>query len=576
MFKIKWLALLLFTGYTFSASAQTTLFEQSKGTRTATYFEVIDFYKALDAKSKKVQMITKGPTDAGYPLHVVMVDNEGVFDPAAWHKKGKVVIMVNNGIHPGEPDGIDASQMLVRDFVNGKFNLPDNVALAFIPVYNIGGFLNRQQLTRISQDGPEEYGFRGNAQNYDLNRDFTKGDTKNSRSWVDIFHWLNPDIMIDNHVSDGADFQYVITLISTQYDKLGGGLGKWMKEEFDPGVYSKMKERGQEMYPYVAVMGTDPSVGFGMFYDSPRYSTGFAALFGTVAYMPETHMLKPYKDRVYATFDLMQVIIGEAGKKGSALKQARQKAMQEKLTQTVFPLSWRMDRSQYKMLTFRGYETGRKESGVSNLPVLFFDRTKPYAKEIKHYEVYLPDNPVEKPKAYVIPQGWWKVIELLELNRIKMERLPKDTFIDVTVYQIESLSSMPTAYEGHHRNSQVKVKAVTEKAQFLKGDYLIYTNQPGNRFLVEMLEPTGDDSYFSWNFFDPILQRKEGYTTYRWNDQAVDFLNKNAGVKKIFDEKMQTDSAFAKNLNQQLNFIFINSPYYEKAYMRYPVYRIER
>ncbi|HRP45272.1 MAG TPA: hypothetical protein PLU27_10920, partial [Ginsengibacter sp.] len=195
--------------------------------------------------------------------------------------------------------------------------------------------------------------------------------------------------------------------------------------------------------------------------------------------------------------------------------------------------------------------------------------------EIKHYETYLPLNIVKKPRAYIIPQGWWKVIELLRLNQIKMERLPKDTQIAVTVYHIESLNSMPNAYEGHHRNSQVKVKTSQEKAQFLKGDYVIQTNQPGNRFLVEMLEPTGDDSYFSWNFFDPVLQRKEGYTQYRWNDQAVEFLRNNPDIKERFDEKMRNDSAFAKNLGQQLNFIFINSPYYEKAYMRYPVYRIE-
>ncbi len=575
MNRVKFPLLLFFIGLFTTASAQKTVFELSNGKKTATYFQVIDFYKGLTRQSSKIKMVEKGLTDAGYPLHVVMIDNEGVFDPVKWHQQKKVVIMINNGIHPGEPDGIDASMMLVRDFAAGKFKLPGNVALAFIPVYNIGGFLNRQQLTRISQDGPEEYGFRGNAQNYDLNRDFTKGDTRNSRSWAEIFHWLNPDIMIDNHVSDGADYQYVITLISTQYDKLGGSLGEWMRNQFDPGVYEKMKERGQEMYPYVAVEGSDPSVGFGMFYDSPRYSTGYAALFGTIAYMPETHMLKPYKDRVYATFDLMQVIIGEAARKGNDLIRERQKALQDKLTQTEFPLGWRMDRSQYKMLTFRGYEAGRKESGVSPLPVLFFDRTKPFSKEIKHYETYLPLNIIKKPRAYIIPQGWWKVIELLRLNQIKMERLPKDTQIAVTVYHIESLSSMPNAYEGHHRNSQVKVKAGQEKAQFLKGDYVIQTNQPGNRFLVEMLEPTGDDSYFSWNFFDPILQRKEGYTQYRWNDQAVEFLRNNPEVKERFDEKMRTDSVFSKNLGQQLNFIFINSPYYEKAYMRYPVYRVE-
>ena len=84
-----------------------------------------------------------GPTDAGYPLHVVLISNDGNFDPGGWHKQNKVVILIINGIHPGEPDGIDASMMLVRDIANNKIKLPGNVAIALIPVYNIGGALNR-------------------------------------------------------------------------------------------------------------------------------------------------------------------------------------------------------------------------------------------------------------------------------------------------------------------------------------------------------------------------------------------------------------------------------------------------
>jgi hypothetical protein len=31
--------------------------------------------------------------------------------------------------------------------------------------------LNRNSTSRTNQNGPEEYGFRGNARNFDLNRD---------------------------------------------------------------------------------------------------------------------------------------------------------------------------------------------------------------------------------------------------------------------------------------------------------------------------------------------------------------------------------------------------------------------
>ncbi|HCT22999.1 MAG TPA: hypothetical protein DIW54_06560, partial [Chitinophagaceae bacterium] len=109
---------------------------------------------------------------------------------------------------------------------------------------------------------------------------------------------------------------------------------------------------------------------------------------------------------------------------------------------------------------------------------------------------------------------------------------------------------------------------------FLKGDYLIPTGQRADRFLVEVLEPTMDDSYFSWNFFDAILQQKEGYSAYRWEDVAAEWLNKNPNLRKQLEEKKLADPKFAANANAQLDFVYKNSPYYEPAHLRYPVYRL--
>ena len=86
--------------------------------------------------------------------------------------------MINNGIHPGEPDGIDATMMLMRDLATQKVKAPKNIVIAAIAAYNVSGMLNRGSYSRANQNGPEEYGFRGNARNYDLNRDFIKADTK--------------------------------------------------------------------------------------------------------------------------------------------------------------------------------------------------------------------------------------------------------------------------------------------------------------------------------------------------------------------------------------------------------------
>ena len=558
-----------------SSFAQQTRFEKSNGTETPTYFETINFYKALDKFSDNISMKEGTISDAGYPLHIVLVSADKSFDPAAWHKKNKVVIMINNGIHPGEPDGIDASMMLVRDIKDKKIMLPDNVVLAVIPVYNIGGALNRNSTTRVNQNGPVEFGFRGNSQNLDLNRDFTKNDSKEAKAFAKFFHWLNPDIFIDNHVSDGADYQHTMTLITTQYEKLGATAGTWLRNVFEPQIYAGMKEKKWDLIPYVEFDGADFNKGITMFYETPRYSSGYAALFGTFSFIPETHMLKPYKERVLSTLDLMATFINKAAANASELLAVRKRAAAEMLVQKQFPLKWTIDKTKNSSINFKGYEQDTAVSEATGLNKMFYNRNKPYSRDVKFFNYFKPENIVEKPKAYIIPAGWNDVVERLELNGIKTRKLLNDSSMSVSFYRIDEYKSRPTPYEKHHGNYAVKTTKFSESTNFLKGDYIIDLNQPGNRYIVEMLEPTGDDSFFAWNFFDAILQQKEGYSDYRWEDIAADVIKKDPTLQQKLIAKKTAEPEFAKNAGAILNYIYKNSVYYEKAHMRYPIYRVE-
>jgi hypothetical protein len=562
-------------GLCLSAFAQQTPFEKSNGKESATYFQAIEFYKKLDGSSSKILMKEVGITDANYPLHVVFVSNDGKFDPAVWHKQNKVLILINNGIHPGEPDGIDASMMLVRDIAINKVKLPDNIVLAVIPVYNIGGCLNRNSYSRANQNGPVAYGFRGNSQNLDLNRDFTKNDSKEAKSFAKLFHSLDPDILIDNHVSDGADYLHVMTLLTTQYDKLGGELGQWLKSSFEPALYKGMTRKGWDMVPYVNFEEEDPTTGMFAFYDPPRYSSGYAALFHTIGFVPETHMLKPFADRVRSTYSFMQTVIEEGAQKAKELITQRNKAKQESINASELPLSWKQDSSKFSMITFKGYEKAYKVSDVTGLQRMYYDRSKPFTKQIKYYDVFNPQGIIKKPKAYIIPHGWGTVAELLKLNNIIIKQLSNDTTIEVEAYHIDDYKSFPKPYEKHHKNYGVKVSSSIRQIKFLKGDYIIQLGQLNDRYIVEMLEPTGDDSFFAWNFFDAILQQKEGYSDYRWEDIASDIINKNPDLKKRLEDRKTTDTAFAHNSSAQLYFVYLNSPYYEPAHLRYPVFRVQ-
>jgi hypothetical protein len=524
--------------------------------------------------SPAVTIREMGMSDGGYPYHVVLYSKDGTADPAIWHRRHKVVLMINNGIHPGEPDGVDASMLLLRDLVAGKITLPDNVALAVIPLYNIGGALNRGSFSRVNQNGPESYGFRGNAQNLDLNRDFTKCDSRNARSFAQIFHWIDPEILVDNHVSDGADYQYTMTLLATQWNKLGGELGSFLHDTFQPALFAGMEKTGWQMTPYVEFEAGNPDRGWNGFYDEPRYSTGYAALFHTIAFMPETHMLKPFKDRVLSDYALMRTMIAQASLYAGELIGRRRRDIAADRDSARLSLDWKVDTTRWDEITFKGYQTGTKTSGVTGMPRMFYDHDRPFEKKVRFYDYFTADASTSTPVAYIIPQGWHEVIDLLALNGVRMRRLTRDSTASVEVYHIGDYKSYPRAYEKHHKNTGIKVVADREEIHFLKGDVVIPTDQPARRFLVEMLEPTGEDSYFAWNFFDAILQQKEGYSAYRWEDVAEVWLKDHPDVRQQLEEKKRSDSAFAGSAAQQLSFVYRHSPWYEPAHLRYPVYRV--
>jgi len=565
------------SGFWVEAFAQSlsTPYELSGGRESATWFEAIDFYRQLDRKFPNIDLQKAGPTDVIQPLHVVYFSKDGNFDIAEWKRKNKIVILINNGIHPGEPDGIDASMMLMRDVSTGKLDVPENVVLAVIPVFNIGGALNRGSTSRANQNGPKEYGFRGNAQNLDLNRDFIKLDAKETQTLVQLFHTLDPDVFIDNHVSNGADYQHIMTLLSVNPAKQGDHMGDYLQKRFEPAIYKGMKQKGYDLVPYVNHWGNTPEKGWQQFYEPPRFASGFAALFGTFAFVPETHMLKPYIQRVEATYALMETFVEYAAKNADAIKDARRKERNALQQKTAFTIDWKVDTDRFTEIAFKGYEGKYKPSNVSGMPRLFYDRSKPYEKQVPFYNKFSATVSATAPKAYVIQQGWHRVIDRLKMNGVVMHQLEKDSSVQLTVYRITNYETTNKPYEGHYLHKKVSYTRHSERPKLLKGDYIISTRQKARRYLVETLEPNAPDAFFAWGFFDAILQQKEGYSDYVFEDAAADLLAKDIELKQEFEAKKKSDTSFAKDGAAQLDFIYKNSPYYEPVNNRYPVFRIE-
>ncbi len=552
-----------------------TFYEASNGTETATYPETIDFYIKLAKDFPEINIQTIGETDSGYPLHMVTYNPDGDFNFERLREK-KAIILINNGIHPGESDGIDATMLLYRDLATKKLPHPKNTVLVTIPIYNIGGALNRNSNTRANQNGPKEYGFRGNALNYDLNRDFVKMDTKNAKTFSQIFHLVQPDVFVDNHVSNGADYQYTLTHLFTQHNKLGGKLGVYLEKEFKPQVEKSLEQKDWDITPYVNVFNRPPELGFSQFMDYPRYSTGYTALWNTLGLMVETHMLKPYKQRVEGTYEFMESVMDVVEKEYETIRKLRKQTFEENLVLDQYPFNWQLDTTQYSQLNFKGYEAEQLTSEVTGLERLKYDKDRPFTRETVYYNHYFPQDTVIVPAAYVIPQSWQSVMERLVPNEIEYFILEKDTSLLVESYHILDFDTRKNPYEGHYSHSNVQLKKNNLNINFQAGDYIVPTSQPGIRYLLETLEPQGPDSFFNWNFFDMILQQKEGFSPYVFEDIALDILKKDSTLRGNFLLKKELDEEFAKDWYAQLDWVYQRSKYREKAYMRYPVYRIPK
>lgn len=544
---------------------------------TYTYQEATAIYQQLAEQYDMANMIQVGESDAGKPIHLFTISKDGNFDFKSIREKERGVLLINNAIHPGEPCGVDASVKLANDLLtNATYaKLLENNVICIIPFYNVGGGLNRSCCSRTNQNGPKEYGFRVNVQNRDLNRDFIKCDTKNARAFIKAYHTCKPDVFIDTHTTNGADFQYTMSLLATQPDKLQVDLKHFMRQQMLPSLYKKMKEQEKEIIPYVYLYNKIPDNGIKDYLETPRYSTGYTTLFNTLGFVTEALKYKPYEDRVEHTYAFLISTLEWMGENNAVMRATRKKANQSVIDQRTFELGWYLDTASFSPLEFKGYEIEYIDSEFGEgEKLMIYNHNKPYTKEINYYHRYTSTYEVDKPIAYIIPQAYEAVIDRFKWNQIEMNRLKNDTVIDAEVYFIKSYKTVKQPYEGHYLHYSVQLEKKSKAMQYYKGDYVVYVNQTSNRYIVETLEPQGMDSFFAWNFFDGILQQKEWYSPFSFEPTAIELLKNDKNLKKAFEAKKKEDEAFAKSRQQQLYYIYTRSPYYEDSHNLYPVGRL--
>ena len=207
-----------------------TFYEMSGYKATPRYAETVEYCVRLAAVSPQIHYTAFGISPQGRPLPLLILDKEGRKTAEEVRGSDNVVFLIQAGIHSGEIDGKDAGLMLVRDIaVSGRLpHLLDHVTILFIPIFNVDGHERFGAYNRANQNGPEEMGWRVTAQNLNLNRDYLKADTPEMQSWLKLYNRWLPEFFADCHVTDGADYQYVLTYKIEQHGILDRRIIRWI------------------------------------------------------------------------------------------------------------------------------------------------------------------------------------------------------------------------------------------------------------------------------------------------------------------------------------------------------------
>lgn len=552
---------------------------------TARYDETMAYCRRLAAASEFIHLETIGRSPEGREIVAVIVSLDKAFTPEAAQAGGKEILLVNACIHPGECEGKDAGLALIRDLIiRGQYKtngLLDHAILLFVPIHGVDGHERFGPYNRINQNGPAEMGWRATAQNYNLNRDWVKADAPEMRAMLGFYtRWL-PDLFIDVHTTDGADYQYDITYSLENFANQHPAIVAWQREAFDGSIFPALKAMGHKLSPYIVL--NDPAQPLSGFNEGPaaaRFSTGYGALRNRAVLLLETHMLKDYHNRVTATYDLVMQTLAYFSKSPGKLRQAAQAADRETVelgraydAARRVPLSFKQGAG-HVPFEFLGYECQRELSAVSGAMMIHYDPAKPVTFTVPLFNEVLTDREVCPPLGYLVPAAWTTIFDRLTLHGIKYQTLTQPLTQDVETYHFEHAEWQPHPFENHHLIKEVKFRSERHRMTFPAGSAVVYLDQSAAKVAIQLLEPDAPDSLLRWGYLDSIFEEKEYADERVMEVMARDMMAKDPALKAEFESKVQADPSFAGSPAERLDFFYQRTPYYDGRLNIYPVGRI--
>lgn len=556
--------------------------ERTRFVETSRYPETIAYCKKLQKASPWIRFTSFGKSPQGRDLPLLIASKNKRFEPAEARRSKMPVVLVINGIHPGEIAGKEASLALLRDIAvtKEKASLLDGVILLVVPIFSVDGHERFSPYNRINQNGPKEMGWRGTAQNLNLNRDWMKSDQPEMRAMLKLYtSWL-PDFVIDNHVTDGADYQYDVTYIMDDHPRVAEPVRRYMKQYFEPYLETVLREKGHIPASYFELKNpNDLMDGIIAPPLSPRFSDGYGSLQNRPTVVVETHMLKSFEIRIKAHYNLMAAALEKFNLEPEVLRQAVRAADAQSITlgakynpDAAYPISVELT-DDSEQLVFKGIEYTRELSPISGAMAVTYGE-KPVDFTIPFLHTVVADRTVAPPLGYVVPPEWDVVLDRLELHGIEYGRLKKPITGKFETYRFAEVSFSQTPYESRQM-ARYRVNPVTEERTLPEGSAVVWLNQRTNRVILGLLEPDSPDSLVAWGLLNPIFEEKEYAEDYILVKVASRMVARDTNLRIEFEKRLENPD-FAANPAARLRFFYDASPYRDHWKDAYPIVRITK
>ena len=556
----------------------------------------MSWLKKLAAASPLLTMVSIGKSVEGRDIYMMIASTEKNTTAAALKKSGKPILLAQAGIHSGEIDGKDAGMMLLRDIAFGnKKTLLDKVNFLFIPIFNVDAHEHSSPYNRPNQRGPQNQGWRTNAQNLNLNRDYAKIDTREIRSVIQVMNEYDPVLYMDIHVTDGVDYQYDITFGGLGLQGNSPGIAQWLETTYKPAADKDLTANGHIPGQLLTALNDiDFSKGNVLTAGGPRFSDSYGNMRHMASILVENHSLKPFKQRVLGTYVLLESTLKLLATQGKTLKEITEKDKAIRLAKV--PMAWKIPQMDGMVnferaanvkisvaatappdsLNLLGIASRILKSPVTNADYVEW-LGKPVTMTIVNYKGTEPTDFITRPKGYWIPPSCDDVIARLKLHGIKMEIINAPREVAVEMYRITKYiygddNHQLETFEGHMQVSGT-TKTETRKQLFPTGSAYISTNQPLGHLAMLLLEPVSKDSYFSWGFFNSIFQRTEYIEPYIMEPMAKKMLEDSPALQKEFEDKKAADKVFSNDQNAILTWFYSKTKFYDERYLLYPVAR---